>query len=100
MYATIGLVMAATMVGMYLPLFGPGTGHLGAVLAGGWTLSEVLSASVGRQRVVARLVAVAPLVTALGLALAAVTQRTDPGWLVIAAWVVALFTIGAGVGIA
>lgn len=108
MYATIGLLMAATMVDMYVPLFGQRLAHLvpvaagslGAVLAVGWTLSEVLSASVGRQRVVARLVAVAPLVMALGLALAAVTQRTDPGWPVIAAWVVALFTIGAGVGIA
>jgi len=99
MYVTIGLLMAATMVDMYVPLLGQRLAHLvpvtagflGAVLAVGWTLSEILSASVGRQRVAARLVTVAPLVMATGLALAAVTHRI---------WPVALFVAGAGVGIA
>ena len=99
MYVMVGLLMAATMVDMYVPLFGQRLAHLmplaagflGAVLAVGWTLAELLSASVGRQRVVVRLVTVAPLVMAGGLALAAVTYRN---------WVVALFIVGAGVGIA
>ncbi|HME49705.1 MFS transporter [Mycobacterium sp.] len=108
MYVTIGLLMAATMVDMYVPLFGQRLAHLvpvaagflGAVLAVGWTLSEILSASLRRRRVVARLVAVAPLVVAIGLALAAATLRTNPMWSVIAAWAAALFIVGAGVGIA
>ncbi len=108
MYVTTGLLMAATMVDMYVPLFGQRLAHLvpvaagflGAVLAVGWTLSEILSASVGRARVVVRLVTVSPLVMAVGLALAAATQRMDPTWPVVVTWVAALFIIGAGVGIA
>ena len=77
-YLTLGLLMAATMVDMYVPLFGQRLAHLVPVVAGflgvalsiGWTSSEILSASVGRTRVVVRIVAVAPLVMALGLALA------------------------------
>ncbi|MBV8348913.1 MAG: MFS transporter [Mycolicibacterium sp.] len=99
MYVTVGLLMAATMADMYVPLFGQRLAHLvpvaagflGAVLAVGWTLTELLSASVRRQRVVVRLVTAAPLVMASGLAMAAVTYRT---------WVVALFIVGAGVGLA
>jgi MFS family permease len=108
MYVTTGLLMAATMADMYVPLFGQRLAHmvplaagfLGAVLAVGWTLSEIVSASLGGRRVVAGLVAVAPLVMAIGLALVALTQQADPPLPVIAAWVVALFTVGAGVGIA
>jgi MFS family permease len=37
---------------------------------------------------------------ATGLALAAVILRADPTWPVVAIWAVALFTVGAGVGIA
>ena len=54
MYVTIGLLMAATMVDMYVPLFGQrlanmapaAAGFFGAVLAMGWTVSEIASASV------------------------------------------------------
>ena len=53
MYVTIGLLMAATMVDMYVPLFGQrladmapaAAGFFGAVLAVGWTVSEIASAS-------------------------------------------------------
>ena len=46
MYVTVGLLMAATMVDMYVPLFGQKLGNMapavagffGAVLAVGWTL--------------------------------------------------------------
>ena len=59
MYVTVGLLMAATMVDMYVPLFGQRlanmapvvAGFLGAVLAVGWTVSEIASASVNRTRV-------------------------------------------------
>jgi MFS family permease len=108
MYATIGLLMAATMVNMYVPLFGQrlagmapmAAGFLGAVLAVGWTLSEIASASVNRTRLVARLVAGSPAIMAIGLGLAALAMDDRPTWPVIAVWVVALFIAGTGVGIA
>ncbi len=108
MYATIGLLMAATMVDMYVPLFGQrlagmaplAAGFLGAVLAVGWTLSEIASASVNRTRVVVRLVAASPAIMAVGLGLAALAMRNPPAGPVIALWVVALFIAGTGVGIA
>jgi hypothetical protein len=58
MYATIAVLMAATMADMYVPLFGQRlvhmapavAGFLGAVLAVGWTLAEFVSASVNRVR--------------------------------------------------
>jgi MFS family permease len=108
MYATIGLLMAATMVDMYVPFFGQrlagmapvAAGFLAAVLAVGWTLSEIASASVDRTRVVVRLVAASPAIMATGLGLAALTVRDRPAWPIIAVWVVALFVAGTGVGIA
>jgi MFS family permease len=108
MYATIGLLMAATMVDMYVPLFGQrlagmaplAAGFLGAVLAVGWTLSEIASASVNRTRVVVRLVAASPAIMAVGLGLAALAMRGPPAGPVITLWVVALFIAGTGVGIA
>jgi MFS family permease len=108
MYVSVGLLMAATMVDMYVPLFGQRLAHmtpvaagfLGAVLAVGWTMSEIASASVNRTRVVARLVAAAPVIMAVGLGLAALTQRDHPTLPVVVAWIVALFVAGTGVGIA
>ena len=50
--------MAATMVDMYVPLFGQRLAHLTPVAAGflgvglaiGWTVSEISSASLNRDR--------------------------------------------------
>ena len=58
-YLTLGLLMAATMADMYVPLFGQRLAHLVPVVAGflgvalsvGWTFSEIASASVSRTRV-------------------------------------------------
>ncbi|MCV7299946.1 MFS transporter [Mycobacterium barrassiae] len=107
-YLTLGMLMAATMVDLYVPFFGQRLAHLAPVAAGflgvalavGWTLSEIASASVTRTKVVVRIVAVAPLVMAAGLALAAATQVDDASGLVIAVWVVALALTGTGVGMA
>ena len=108
MYLTLGMLMAATMVDLYVPFFGQRLAHLAPVAAGflgvalaiGWTFSEIVSASVSRTKVVVRIVAIAPLVMAAGLALAAVSQFEDAsGWL-IAVWVAALALTGAGVGMA
>jgi MFS family permease len=108
MYATIGLLMAATMVDMYVPLFAQhlagmvpaAAGFFGAVLAVGWTTSEIASASVSRTRTVVRLVAVSPLVMAVGLALGALVLGNDLSWPLVVAWAVGLFVTGCGVGIA
>ncbi|HEX2401783.1 MAG TPA: MFS transporter, partial [Mycobacterium sp.] len=107
-YLTLGVLMAATMVDMYVPLFGQRLAHLtpvaagflGAGLAIGWTVGEISSASLRSSLVIKRTVAVAPLVMATGLALGALTQFADaPLWLV-AVWAAALMITGAGVGIA
>ena len=107
-YLTLGLLMAATMADMYVPLFGQRLAHLVPVAAGflgvalsvGWTVSEIASASVSRTRATARIVAVAPLVMAAGLALAAVSQIDEASLSVVTVWVVALFVAGCGIGMA
>ena len=107
-YLTLGLLMAATMADMYVPLFGQRLAHLVPVAAGflgvalsvGWTVSEIASASVSGTRATARIVAVAPLVMAAGLALAAVSQIDEASLSVVAVWVVALFVAGCGIGMA
>jgi MFS family permease len=107
-YLTLGVLMAATMVDMYVPLFGQRLAHLtpvaagflGAGLAIGWTVGEIGSASLRSSRVIGWTVAVAPLVMAIGLTIAALTQFEDaPVWLV-AVWAVGLLITGTGVGIA
>lgn len=107
-YLTLGMLMAATMVDLYVPFFGQRLAHLAPVAAGflgvalavGWTFSEITSASVSRTKAVMRIVAVAPLVMAGGLALAAVSQFEDASGGLIAVWVVALALTGMGVGMA
>ena len=107
-YLTLGLLMAATMVDLYVPFFGQRLAHLAPVAAGflgvalavGWTLSEIASASVTSTKKVVRIVAVAPLVMAAGLALAAVSQFEDASGGLIAIWVLALSVTGVGVGMA
>src|SRR5204862_5833556 len=77
-YLTLGVMMAATMADMYVPLFGQRLAHLtpvaagflGAGLAIGWTVGEISSASLHSERMIRRTVGIAPLVMATGLALA------------------------------
>jgi MFS family permease len=107
-YLTLGVLMCATMVDLYVPLFGQRLAHLvpvaagflGVALAVGWTISEIASASATKSRVIVKIVAVAPLVMAIGLALAAVSQFADASRGLIAIWVVALVITGIGVGMA
>lgn len=108
MYVTVGLLMAATMVDMYVPLFAQHLGGLvpaaagffGAVLAVGWTLSEIVSASASRTGTIVRVVAAAPVVMAIGLALGALALGDDQRWPLLVAWAVGLFIAGCGVGMA
>jgi MFS family permease len=107
-YLTMALLMASAMVDMYVPLFGQRLAHLvpvvagflGAALAVGWTAGEIVSASLSSRRVIAVMVAAAPLIMALGLALGAVTQVDDAHAGRVALWSLALMITGAGIGAA
>jgi MFS family permease len=107
-YLTMALLMASAMFDMYVPLFGQRLAHLapvaagflGAALAVGWTVSEIVSASLNSRRVIARVVAAAPLIMAVGLALGAVTQMDDAPMGVVGVWTLALTITGAGIGAA
>ncbi|MFV8163968.1 MFS transporter [Mycobacterium sp. 134] len=107
-YLSLGVLMAATMVDMYVPLFGQRLAHLTPVMAGffaavlsvGWTTGEIVSASLQNRRVIVRTVAFAPVVMAVGLVAGAVLIRDGmASWLVLM-WAAALAVTGAGIGIA
>lgn len=107
-YLTMGALMGAAMVNTYVPLFGQRLAHLtpiaagflGAALALGWTVSEILSASLESPRTVGRVIVAAPIVAASGLALAAVARRGDTSPWTAGLWAVALLVAGTGIGMA
>ncbi|ORV65232.1 MFS transporter [Mycobacterium europaeum] len=107
-YLTMGALMGAAMVNTYVPLFGQRLAHLtpiaagflGATLALGWTVSEILSASLESPRTIGRVIVAAPIVAASGLALAAVARRGDASTWTAALWAVALLVAGTGIGMA
>ncbi|WP_066911246.1 MFS transporter [Mycobacterium interjectum] len=107
-YLTMGLLMVGAMVDTYVPLFGQRLAHLtpvaagflGAALAVGWTVSEIVSASLESPRAIGRVIAVAPVVVASGLALGALTQRDNASAGVVAVWALALLVAGIGIGMA
>ncbi|OBG67458.1 MFS transporter [Mycobacterium sp. E1715] len=107
-YLTMGALMGAAMVNTYVPLFGQRLAHLtpiaagflGAALALGWTVSEILSASLESPRTIARVIVAAPIVAASGLALAAVARRGDTSPWTAALWAIALLVAGTGIGMA
>ncbi|AQT82835.1 MFS transporter [Mycolicibacterium litorale] len=107
-YLTLGLLMAATMVDMYVPLFGQRLGALAPVVAGflgaalsvGWTVGEIASASITNVRITVRVVAIAPLVMAAGLGVAALTQKDGAPMEVVALWALGLVVTGCGIGMA
>jgi MFS family permease len=75
-------------------------GFLGAALAVGWTLGELVSASLSDRRLIARIVAAGPLVMASGLALYALTQVDNATRGMVALWIFALLISGTGIGMA
>lgn len=107
-YLTQALLTATAMVDMYVPLFGQRLAHLvpvvagflGAALAVGWTVSEIVSASLNSTRPVGRVVVAAPLIVAAGLASGAVTQVDNAPLGVVVLWVFALTITGTGIGVA
>ncbi|MEB3981881.1 MFS transporter [Mycobacterium sp. 663a-19] len=107
-YLTMGLLMLGAMVDTYVPLFGQRLAHLspvaagflGAALAVGWTVSEIVSASLENQRTIGRVIAAAPVVVASGLALGAFAQRDNASAGTVALWTLALLVAGIGIGMA
>ena len=107
-YLTMGVLMAGTMVDIYVPLFGQQLAHLkpvaagflGAAVAVGWTVSEIVSASLRNPRAIARVIVAAPVVVACGLALGALTQRDNASAVTVALWALALLLDGIGIGMA
>lgn len=107
-YLAMGALMLGAMVDTYVPLFGQRLAHLspvaagflGAALAVGWTFSEIVSASLESPRAISRVIAVAPVVVASGLALGAFTQRDNASGGVVALWTLALLVAGIGIGMA
>lgn len=107
-YLAMGLLMVGAMVDTYVPLFGQRLAHLtpvaagflGAALAVGWTVSQIASASLENPRAIARVITVAPVVVASGLAVGAFTQRDNASAGVVAAWTLALLVAGVGIGMA
>jgi hypothetical protein len=107
-YLTLGLLTAATKVDLYVPLFGQRlaylppmvAGFLGAALSVGWTISDIASASLNNPRMIARVVTAAPLVMAIGLAVAGAThvQGAPVGLIILCA--LALLVSGIGIGAA
>jgi hypothetical protein len=96
------------MVDTYVPLYGQRLAHLtpvvagffGAVLSVGWTVGQIISASVRNQRVLVRTVALAPLVVAVGLGSAAVLVREGMTPTLVAGWAIGLLVTGVGIGAA
>jgi MFS family permease len=107
-YLTLGLLVAATKVDLYVPLFGQRLAHLGPMVAGllgaalsiGWTISGLGSGSLNRTRTIVGVVVAAPLVMATGLAMAGVThiQGAPVGIVILCA--TALLAVGIGIGAA
>jgi MFS family permease len=107
-YLTLGLLVAATKVDVYVPLFGQRLAHLGPMVAGllgaalsiGWTISGLGSGSLNKTRAIVGVVIAAPMVMAVGLALAGAThvQGAHVGVIIVCA--TALLATGIGIGAA
>jgi MFS family permease len=107
-YLTLGLLVAATKVDLYVPLFGQRLAHLGPIMAGllgaalsiGWTISGLGSGSLNKARSIVGVVIAAPVVMAIGLALAGATHVQGPPINVIIVCATGLLAVGVGIGAA
>ena len=107
-YLTLGLLVAATKVDLYVPLFGQRLAHLGPIVAGllgaalslGWTISGLGSGSLNKTRTIVGVVMAAPLVMAIGLAMAGAAHVQGPAAVGVIACAVALLAVGVGIGAA
>jgi Major Facilitator Superfamily len=107
-YLTLGLLVGATKVDLYVPLFGQRLAHLGPMMAGllgaalsiGWTISGLGSGSLNRARTIIGVVTAAPLVMAGGLAMAGVSHVEGAPVGVVILCATALLAVGIGIGAA
>jgi MFS family permease len=107
-YVTVGVLAFGIGTEAFIPLFGQelggmaplAAGFLGAALSLGWSVTQVVTANATRPRAVRALIVGGPLLLAAGLTGYAAAQQELPAGGVIAAWAVALFAAGAGIGLA
>jgi len=107
-YLTLGLLVAATKVDLYVPLFGQRLAHLGPIVAGllgaalsmGWTIGGLGSGSLNRTRTIVGVVIAAPVVMAVGLVVAGATHVEGPTVGVTLLCAVGLVAVGVGIGAA
>ena len=106
-YLTAAVLVGASAVETFVPLFGQRladlppllAGFLGTVLALGWVLGEVASAGSRRRGTPRLAVTLGPALVVGGLALTAVTQAAGASAVVVGLWAVGLFVAGAGIGV-
>lgn len=106
-YLTVAVLAFAVGTEAFIPLFGQQVGGLmpfvagllGAALSLGWSLTQVFAANATGIRSRRVLIAIGPLVVALGLAAYGLLQIQGPSALVIVLWFVTLFVSGAGIGL-
>jgi MFS family permease len=106
-YLSVAVMAIGSTAEAFVPLFGQrlgeldpiAAGFLGAALAAGWTLGEIPAAGAVRPATVRRLVIVAPVMLAGGLALLALSQMPAAPAPVVWLWVVGLLVAGAGIGV-
>lgn len=104
-YLTAAVLVGASAVEAFVPLFGQRlgslsplvAGFLGTALAAGWVTGEVASAGARRPR---GAVTVGPVLLVAGLALAGVTQSADASGALVAVWAAGLAVAGVGIGMA
>ncbi len=107
-YLTIALLSSGATAELFVPLFGQelgglgplAAGYLGAALSVGWTAGQLGSVNLGtaRGRAVVRLLG--PVAISGGLVAYGLLQAESAGIGLVAAWALALFVVGTGIGMA
>ena len=107
-YLTLGLLSAGAMAEAFVPLFGQqlaglpplAAGFLGASLSVGWTTAQLMSVNIERPLGRRLVILAGPTLLAIGLFAYAALAAEGAGLGLVAAWAVALFVAGAGIGMA
>lgn len=107
-YLTLGLLSAGAMTEAFIPLFAqqlaglsPITaGFLGAALSVGWTVAQLNSVNLTSNRSRSIVIVLGPALLAVGLGTYAALVAPDADAWRVAAWAIALFAAGCGIGMA
>ncbi|MGY4721200.1 MFS transporter [Naumannella huperziae] len=105
-YLVIAAVAIGSTIEAFVPLFGQRLGALsplpagllGAAISWGWSAAGIATSGVTSARGLARLRIGGPALLAAGFCAYALTQRADPGPVIVAAWFGTLFIAGCGIG--